>query len=215
MTFQREIRRAMKAFGIVALAAITIANQGCICTRPIQPNEPEIEARAKISANRESVESLVPRIKQQFDQDSPEYITARRLYDEAKTQNNSWLSTLKLAIQNNEDLGNSEQFRKLSDNADKATELFVKNGNQILMPSKRALTPSKIDPDKWLSREFNIERSSMILGMGVGEVAQGLSTLGVALWKELKEEKSKERNLQAERTEKELKWKSWEDVKQN
>lgn len=169
---------------------------GCAGLGPKPPNEAVVKARQAIAQNRESATVLVPRIKAKLKgkETGRDYIRAQKLYDSAMVQNNSWVTSLKLAIENNEDLEKSRAFKEKAKVAGDATGRFVKFAGQ--MTQGKASASIKVIP-----------------GFMVGDFVTVLVENGVVIWNEFKAEEKKERLDQAARIEKELRWAKWEEVK--
>ena len=158
------------------------------------PDETVVNARQQIAQSREKTQLLIQRIKQKYKgrETQAAYIRARDLYDEAMVQHNSWVTSLKLGIANNENLEMSRAFRDKAKSAGDATTAFLDYGY--------ALTHS------------GAETKSLTL-QTVGEIIKILVENGVVIWKAYRAEESADRLAAAERTEKELKWSSWEIIK--
>jgi hypothetical protein len=107
-------------------------------------------------------------------------------------ENNSWVTSLKLGIENGEDLEKSKAFKEKAKIAGDATEAFVKYGKQLTEGRAPA---------------------SAIPGFSVGDFIKALVENGIIIWKAYKEQEKAERDAQATATEKELKWSSWEQLK--
>lgn len=176
----------------VLLLLVMSALTGCAGLGPKPPNEAVVKARQKIVQNRESATLLVPRIKATLrgKETGREYIRAQKLYDMAMVQNNSWATSLKLGIENNEGLEKSRAFKDKAGAASAATERFVKFGKK--------LTEGK---------------ASASLHSVPAFMAVDFVKAGIVIWKELKAEEKKDRLDQAARIEKELRWAKWEEVK--
>lgn len=179
------------------LVFLTASLIGC-ASRPGSkpPSEAVVKARQEIAQNRESVTVLVPRIKAKLKgkEAGRDYIRAQKLYDSAMVQNNSWVTSLKLAVENNEDLEKSQSFKDKAKAAGDATERFIKFGRQLTQG--KASASVKAFP-----------------GFTVGDFVTALVENAIVIWKEFKDEEKKDRLDQAARIEKELRWAKWEEVK--
>ena len=158
------------------------------------PPEAVVAARQQIAQNREYANLLASRIKQKFKgrENQSAYIRSRDLYDSAMVQNNSWVTSLKLGIANKEDLEASQAFRDKAKAAGDATTAFLNFGHTLTRPGG----------------EVKISTYQ-----AVGEVIKILVENGIVIWKAHSAEQQAARLAAAERTEKELKWSSWENVK--
>lgn len=158
------------------------------------PSEAVVNARQQIAQSRENTQLLARRIRQKFagNETQAAYIRARDLYDTAMVQNNSWVTSLKLGIANNENLEASQAFRDKAKTAGDATTAFLNYGYALTHPGAEA---------KILTTE------------SVGDVVKILVENGIAIWKAYLSEQQASRLAAAERTEKELKWSSWEGIK--
>lgn len=179
-------------FLLLVMSALT----GCAGLGPKPSNEAVVKARQAIAQNRESVTILVPRIKAKLKgkETGRDYIRAQKLYDVAMVQNNSWVTSLKLAIANNEDLEKSQAFKEKAKAAGDATGRFVKFGGQLTQGKASASMKS-------------------IPGVTVGDFVTALVKNGMVIWKESKAEEKKTRLDQAAQIEKALRWAKWEEVK--
>jgi len=158
------------------------------------PNETVVNARQQIAQSREKTQLLAQRIKQKYKgkETQAAYIRARDLYDESMVQNNSWVTSLKLGIANNEDLESSRAFMDKAKAAGDATTAFLDYGYALTHPGAE---------------------TKVLTYQTVGEVIKILVENGIVIWKAYKAEQAASRLAAAERTEKELKWSSWETIK--
>lgn len=158
------------------------------------PSEAVVKARQQIAQNRENTQLLVTRIKQKYKgkETQAAYVKARDMYDVAMVQNNSWVTSLKLGIANNEDLEASQAFRDKAKAAGDATTAFLDYGYALTHPGAE---------------------TKVLTFQAVGEVIKILVENGIVIWKAYQAEQSASRLAAAERTEKELRWSSWEGIK--
>lgn len=156
------------------------------------PSEAVVKARQQIAQNRENTQLLAQRIKRKYKETQPAYIRARDLYDAAMVQNNSWVTSLKLGIANNENLETSQAFRDKAKTAGDATTAFLDYGYALTHPGAEV---------------------KVLTYQTVGEVIKILVENGIVIWKAHKAEQAASRLAAAELTEKELKWSSWEGIK--
>lgn len=158
------------------------------------PSEAVVKARQQIAQNRENTQLLVQRIKRKYERRETQaaYVKARDLYDAAMVQNNSWVTSLKLGIANKEDLEASQAFRDKAKAAGDATTAFLDFGHTLTRPGGEV---------------------KVLTSQAVGEVIKILVENGIVIWKAHLAEQQAARLAAAERTEKELKWSSWENVK--
>lgn len=178
------------------LFVVTLSLTACLSGvnhGPKPPSEEVVKARQAIANNREAATVLVPRIKERFKgkESEQDYVKARALYDEAMIQNNSWLTSLKLGIENNEDLEHSKAFKDKATAAAEATDAFVKYGKQLTQ------------------KKFS---ASVIPAVVIDDLVKMLIENGIVLWKTYRAEELAARLDQAARTEKELKWVRWEHL---
>lgn len=158
------------------------------------PDETVVNARQQIAQSREKTQLLAQRIKQKYKgkETQAAYLRSRDLYDAAMVQNNSWVTSLKLGIANNEDLESSRAFMDKAKAAGDATTAFLDYGYALTHPGAE---------------------TKVLTYQTVGEVIKILVENGIVIWKAYKAEQSASRLAAAERTEKELKWSSWEAIK--
>lgn len=158
------------------------------------PSETVVNARQQIAQSRENTQLLAQRIKQKYKgkETQAAYLRSRDLYDAAMVQNNSWVTSLKLGIANNEDLESSRAFMDKAKTAGDATTAFLDYGYALTHPGAE---------------------TKVLTYQTVGEVIKILIENGIVIWKAYKAEQSASRLAAAEQTEKELKWSSWETIK--
>lgn len=158
------------------------------------PSETVVNARQQIAQSRENTQLLAQRIKQKYKgkETQAAYLRSRDLYDAAMVQNNSWVTSLKLGIANNEDLESSRAFMDKAKAAGDATTVFLDYGYALTHPGAE---------------------TKVLTYQTVGEVIKILVENGIVIWKAYKAEQAASRLAAAERTEKELKWSSWETIK--
>lgn len=191
----RLARRFSVSRQVRLLAALFLV--GCVplsSPRDVPPSEAVVTARQQIAQSREKTQLSIQRIKQKYKgrETLAAYIRARDLYDEAMVQNNSWVTSLKLGIANNEDLESSRAFMDKAKAAGDATTAFLDYGYALTHPGAE---------------------TKILTLQTVGEIIKILVENGVVIWKAYRAEESADRLAAAERTEKELKWSSWENVK--
>jgi hypothetical protein len=158
-----------------------------------KPGETVVKARQEIERSRQSVVPLVIRVKTQFAgiENSADYVNARRLYDTAMSENNTWVTSLKLAIANAEQIGESAAFREQGERAAKATQAFVDYARQ-------------------LTEHGAPKAASAAL---IAEAVRILVENGIAIWKAYREQAKEERIAAAEQAELALRWPGWEQIK--
>ncbi|MBT8763555.1 hypothetical protein KFV02_06370 [Desulfohalobiaceae bacterium Ax17] len=158
-----------------------------------QSNEAVVEARQKIAQYKEEATLLASRIKRQYEgnENTQNYIKARDLYDIAMTQNNSWVTSLKLGIANNEDLEKTQAFKDKAKSAAEASKTFREFGNSVMPKTKM------------------VGVSYIVVSNLIGLLVEN----GLVIWNNYRGEQEAARVAAAERTEKELRWSRWEDIK--
>ena len=177
---------------VLPLLVVTLSLTGChsMGSGPQMPEEKVVKARQEIANYRENVTLLVPRIKEKFrgKESEDDYIKARDLYDHAMAENNSWVLSLKLGIENNEDLASSSAFQDKAKAAGDAADTFVKYGKQQSQGRSLVLFP-------------------------VEAFIRALFENGIVIWNTNRAKERADRLDQAASTEKALKWPRWEEVK--
>lgn len=185
------------SFGRLVCLCVPLFLIGCASlpgSEESPPSESVVNARQQIAQGRENTQLLAQRIKQKYKgkETQAAYLRSRDLYDAAMVQNNSWVTSLKLGIANNENLESSRAFMDKAKAAGDATTAFLDYGYALTHPGAEV---------------------KVLTAQTVGEVIKILVENGIVIWKAYKAEQAASRLAAAERTEKELKWSSWETTK--
>ncbi len=151
-----------------------------------------VKAGNALIESRDSVTVLIPRIKKAFKETDPNYIQARGLYDKTMAANNAWVHSLKMGIQDNQDLDKSAAFKEQAQKAIDATDAFLKCGKTLTEGGVRLYSLSIV---------------------GGAEIVKILVENGITIWKAYHAENEAGRLAKADRYAKELMWKTWEEVK--
>jgi hypothetical protein len=157
----------------------------------VRPQEGIERAKLDIAYMRNSATVQVSRIMQKFKgmETDERYLRARSLYDEAMSRNNSWVTCLKLGIENNEAVEKLQAFNEAARLAGNASEVFLKYARDLS------------------------EEKRVIPGLDAGVILKALVENGITLWKAFAAEKQAVRTENAARIEKELMWVRWELVR--
>jgi len=143
------------------------------------------EAVSRIVGAREKTEDYVLQVKQRFKPRTTEYQEARNLYVDAMSKHNAWAALVKYSIQNGKkkNLDKDERYQSLAAGAEQATQVFI----------RYVQTKTGVPPDRALA-------IPLVAGMGL------------SIWNAIKDTKQQARDAEAERFEKEVRWKNWDAI---
>lgn len=144
------------------------------------------QSMAKIVEDREITSGYVLEVKRKFKPDDQVYEKARELYTTAMAKHNSWIAITKTAIGKGKtkNLGKDEQYQAIAGQADQASQAFV-----AYVQSAPGVTKSR------------------------GLAVAALAGLGLNMWSGFNEKRQKARDDEAERFERDARWKQWEDIR--
>ncbi|HKA01712.1 MAG TPA: hypothetical protein VKE70_34605 [Candidatus Solibacter sp.] len=147
--------------------------------------QPIAEAVARIVEAREKTEDYVLQVKQRFKPGTPDYHEGRNLYVDAMSKQNAWVALVKVSIQNGKkkNLDKDERYRSLAAAAEQATQVFI----------RFVQTKTGTSPDRALAIPL-------------------VAGTGLSIWNAIKDTKQQSRDAEAERFEKEVRWKNWDAI---
>ena len=143
------------------------------------------EATARLIQNREYAEDYVLQVKRRFKPDNQVYYEARKLYLAAHGKHNAWIAMVKMGIQrgNTKKLDRDPAYRSMAAAAEEANKAFI----------------------SYVEGRSEIGRGR---GVPVAEVAG----LGLDVWKGIRDHRQRARAQEAERFQREVKWRHWSEI---
>jgi hypothetical protein len=152
---------------------------------PITADTQQVLEAGEIVTARRQLMNYVLDIKEKYQPSEKEYKEARRLFREAQSEYEGWITDLTLAIQQGtvRDLRKDEQYKQKAARIGRASKAFVGYAQSVTTQSKSIFT-----------------------------FASAVADIGIKIWNGVKERRARERAEFAEAFEKRVKWEPWENI---